>query len=164
MVQIKISQQQLPLLLLQIIMKLWSDILSPQRMNPWWPDSSSSTTCTGTSFHLSCEIPQHLLACFTQSFIQTFVVPRRYVPLTFPVAPVNSWCLWFLVKYLSNYRTDSHEIMYRYSWSLEDEPPWFWWFPDFSPYITVKLIFVVFSHKSQLSDGFSWNLGSPEDD
>lgn len=35
------------------------------------------------SFHTFCEISQHLLDHLAQMFIQTFLVPRRYILITF---------------------------------------------------------------------------------
>ncbi len=58
----------------------------------------------------------------TMKFVHTFTVPRGWILLTlvtvFPLAPPWGWYLWFLVKRLSNYWMDCHEIFTHIHGSL----------------------------------------------
>ena len=67
--------------------------------------------------------------------------------------------LWSRPKYLGNYLMDCCEILYRYSWSSQDEPYWLWWSSDFYSSATIRLTFVIQSEISwQVLDGLLWNL------
>ncbi len=53
--------------------------------------------------------------------------------------------LWSRLKYLNNYWMDWHEILYRNSWSPEDEANWLKWSTDCSFSVTMRLTFLFLS-------------------
>lgn len=62
-------------------MKFGADIYGPQRMKPndFGDTLTSPLAPASQSFHLRCEISQHLLDGLPQTFSQTFIVPRQQV-------------------------------------------------------------------------------------
>ncbi len=63
-------------------------------------------------------------------------------------------------KYLHSYRMDCREILYRRSWSPEDESYWLWWsLFHISSSASIRLTFLVQTEISwQLLGGLSWNF------
>ncbi len=104
-------------------------------------DLTSNSDCVlkySQTFYCTVEICLLIFYLFNQYYCSTDVSPA----------------LWSRLKYLNSYWMDQDDILYRYSWSTEDESHWLWWSSDFPSSATMRLTFVVLSEMSLLDIGW----------
>ena len=65
---------------------------------------------------------------FNYLYDKTTAVLNERLYMTMSICPVLHHC-WHILK---NHDGGCFQIMFRYSWSPEDESQWFWWFSYFS--------------------------------
>ncbi len=135
-------------------------------------NTESGSVITDTAITLSSAIPQiwSLMNSYTSDFLvylvdwaqlhQSYSIflsanARENVPfckcqglITNSVNQSAHLLLWSKLKYHDSYWTGCNEILYRHSWSPEDECWWTWWSPDFLHHAASRLTF----------SGTEWNV------